>query len=278
MDRFYDIVVGNPQNAFNDTLRRQKTYEINEIADAIFTPYYQIFEEDSGTYFLDPWPTDSNIVINDLGHFRRRLEDFGNGNRPSYMIPIFSGEIIDTVNHIYCGAYNFLGQFLDGPPDTTNFNRGNHFHKVETIFQTQYDSIYYNQQTYFPNITNNVIPAFAWFKSSCLWEKTGFSDKSLVPCEDFNSMSIPRTTSIEEVSKTPTITVFPNPNSGNFTIRSNESLISLKLYNLTGTEIYTASNVNTNELQLNLQLISGIYVLVSYLNNGSIVSTKISVL
>jgi hypothetical protein len=57
------------------------------------------------------------------------------------------------------------------------------------------------------------------------------------------------------------ITIFPNPNSGNFTIKSNVKLNSVEIYNLTGELIYTNFNLKSlSSVDINLSnLQKGIY-------------------
>ena len=61
------------------------------------------------------------------------------------------------------------------------------------------------------------------------------------------------------------VDVFPNPSSGDFTINIPASLqqknIQLQIFNTEGTEVYSAQIRNRDNVQLQLNLPNGIYVL-----------------
>jgi len=63
-----------------------------------------------------------------------------------------------------------------------------------------------------------------------------------------------------KLSGDPSVLVYPNPNKGVFTIKSNNAINKLEIVNMTGKIIFTKLYDNT-EINLNTQLVEGIYII-----------------
>ena len=70
------------------------------------------------------------------------------------------------------------------------------------------------------------------------------------------------------------IEIFPNPNNGIFTVRSNSTIRTVKIYTLTGTLIVT-ENPLRKIFNLNFDAENGIYFAKIELDNGRVISKKI---
>jgi hypothetical protein len=53
--------------------------------------------------------------------------------------------------------------------------------------------------------------------------------------------------------------VYPNPNTGNFTIKTNEKLNNIQVFDLTGKTVFTQNEINLYQLNIKLDLTSGVY-------------------
>jgi PKD repeat protein len=78
------------------------------------------------------------------------------------------------------------------------------------------------------------------------------------------------------VSTAPSVTVYPNPNNGQFTVGfiNKQSNPSVKMYNVIGQEIYSQSNIQHSTLSVDLSTQpKGIYIYRVFSENGTSIST-----
>lgn len=72
------------------------------------------------------------------------------------------------------------------------------------------------------------------------------------------------------------VSVYPNPNNGNFTIEHAQGATSLKIYNLLGNCVYEKNTIENNSIEVN-GLASGVYFLQTNSTNNSVQTNKIIV-
>jgi ELWxxDGT repeat protein len=72
-------------------------------------------------------------------------------------------------------------------------------------------------------------------------------------------------------------TIYPNPNNGTMTFRSNEPISSIDISDMYG-KIYPFSNINTTEFKLNIDLPAGLYFAKMKLNSSNIMTSEFLVI
>lgn len=280
---FYNRASGAVEHSANVTPRKNKTTELANLSDAIFTTYYQEWNStNEGLDFLEP----SSSLDPQLIDYRNRLSDFGNGAIHN-IIPTFSSEYYDYNSNPeeFCGKgkeqdgsnwyyYDYLGKFLDGPGFNSTYST-NDFNQVETDYSNQHDIIYQNPPSGYTNISNVNVSAFGWYRYSCVQNKTGFADKSLITCPVFSSPFpiFPLNDNKAEV-KNSVISLYPNPAMDvvNISLTKNET-IQVCIFDLQGRQVYSQliskikAEINISHLQ------KGIY-LIEIKENNNVVSIQ----
>ncbi len=308
VDKYYNSNFPNSSENFNNTTaRRNKVNEIASLTDAIITTHYQEYHQNGNTYegtnFL--FPENSNFP--NIEKYRTRLSDFGNNQQTVNIIPTFSAEFFEydynnptslsnINNPFYCGEgyelddydsptmvvyyYDYLGKFLDGPPYNNTYNNQD-FYEVELRYLNQHEAVIYNVDNQinnfhnlYPNIRKANIAGFAWFKYSCVQNKTGFLRKQLNECRDFTNP-----VSIEEmIGVKSQLNIYPNPvYTNHFTIEyDSNSPYSVSVYNLSGQLKYRNENVTQGNI-INVSVdnwTKGMYI-VQIVSQGASLTTKI---
>lgn len=158
------------------------------------------------------------------------------------------------------GEDNYLNEhFFEGSGDTIFDSltvTGNSNGWVHSKFSKDIENIIYNDNIY----PDSVILKFSFITDS-IGRNEGWQIDNLCISMDVIS-GITKNQSVKELS------IYPNPNNGEFSIPENSDVGELRIYNLLGKEVYsktiTKDNVSTN-------LPPGIYVLV--LNQGETIFT-----
>ena len=86
------------------------------------------------------------------------------------------------------------------------------------------------------------------------------------------------TVGINEINKTNTITIYPNPTSGIVTISSSEAIASINVFDVTGKLVYNQQNIKQTNTTLDLSTLSnGIYFIHALTENGEVCNSKVVV-
>lgn len=113
------------------------------------------------------------------------------------------------------------------------------------------------------NYANTANDSFQISPTSLAINGIGFRCEIANDCAIFTNEAIVSVTSKPNVSEQITkenkeITLFPNPSSGTFSVLSSETIISLKMYSILGTLVYSIENYNASSIVLRLS--AGIYL------------------
>ncbi len=76
----------------------------------------------------------------------------------------------------------------------------------------------------------------------------------------------------------PTIILYPNPNSGNFTLSSEVDMKEIHIFDVTGKEVFSTKLIEGNMIELTTNLHKGLYVLHVFTSTGVIKVMKIEIL
>jgi hypothetical protein len=108
--------------------------------------------------------------------------------------------------------------------------------------------------------TNPFIQDIENFQGKLLYSLDSFTSGNLYA---INACSTAPTTGIKKINQTEnSMTIYPNPNKGIFTVEmaENPNNSSIEIYNLLGKKVYTQV-INSSKIVLNLKLQSGVYFL-----------------
>ncbi|MCB0482086.1 MAG: T9SS type A sorting domain-containing protein [Flavobacteriales bacterium] len=284
---FYNRAPGATEHKNNVTPRKNKTKELANMVDAIFTTYYQEYDTtNKGLDFLAPsTSTDPQLI-----DYRNRLSDFGYGSVHN-IIPTFSAEYYDydSSPEVFCGKgkerdspsdpwyyYDYLGKYLDGPDYNSSYS-GNDFNDVESDYITQHDAIYQTPPTGFGNIANVNVSAFAWYRYSCVQGKTGFLDKSRVSCPAFTKdpLTIKEPVINQESKNAIGLFVHPNPSNGRVQISLSEPIDHRIIITNQLGEVVLRQSSQEIECSIDLtELQSGVYFIQAIFENQEMSTAK----
>jgi hypothetical protein len=263
----------NGYNYTNTSARNTKASELEKLSDAMFLVYYQSYSDvgmtppygEEGHDFLATNASSGTRYFN-VERWKERIGYLGQNTRKTVLIPLFSSEIDNPTTT--CGEADFLGAYLEDTPG----NGTGSLHSAETYYQSQHSSIYSNTSSY-TNIQNTEVGALAWFKYSCMNEKDFGTNSGRVECDGFNTPL-----ELNESKSTNTgLTVFPNPSSSYFTVRSNfMNIVEVKIYNMIGMLICTKSIEEQGQKVVH-ELNSGAYFIVVTYSDNSIDRLKVVV-
>jgi len=116
-------------------------------------------------------------------------------------------------------------------------------------------------------------PAYSTYQSTGAWRvktvwniscmptliKDPVPDATTINNSKSNTFKTNATTSVNESSFESSVSIFPNPNSGQFTVYGLQSQVELSVYNTFGEKVYSGKNINSKSFVLNLNLANGIY-------------------
>ncbi len=123
------------------------------------------------------------------------------------------------------------------------------------------------------HITNVDVGAMSWYKYSCIDEKD-FYNKSLLECVGFNN---PFGVEEEKIELNGVLQVYPNPSENYFIIKSEYEITYISVIDISGRLLFDnhiGSKVGNNEITINHQLNTGLYILNVY-SKGEVVNFKI---
>ncbi|MGB4958212.1 MAG: family 10 glycosylhydrolase [Saprospiraceae bacterium] len=118
-----------------------------------------------------------------------------------------------------------------------------------------------------------------WPLSQSLMDNKKFVVSSLDKNNNENGDFGQLISSSKDVSDLPPWSIYPNPTSGDFSIRINKKIKQVKLYNISGQCIYAVNVLHNEEGQLNVQMdgqTSGMYIINLLDTNGQIHRGKVS--
>ncbi|HXB13248.1 MAG TPA: C10 family peptidase, partial [Bacteroidia bacterium] len=119
------------------------------------------------------------------------------------------------------------------------------------------------------------IPAIAGASNVMFAFENRSGNGSPIYIDNINIPGLPANV-INTVNTTPSVTVYPNPNNGQFTFGFTNigGTPSVKMYNVIGQEIYSESNIQRSTLNVDLSMQpKGIYIYRVFSENGSSIST-----
>ncbi|GAB5557017.1 MAG: hypothetical protein SchgKO_12300 [Schleiferiaceae bacterium] len=174
----------------------------------------------------------------------------------------------EAQNYSYCDSIHSIRLILHKPDSSVTFN-GTQLVAAPNMDSYQWINCANNlaipsadQQTFTPAFNGN-------FKVQV--EQYGCTSTS--DCVNFNNVSI------EDISISDQLIVFPNPNNGEFTVQipENVNISEVKLYDMSGREIRINISQSEGHLSISTQASKGIYVIQLVTESGSVRKHLISI-
>ena len=242
----------------NTTKRQTKATAIEAKCDAMLLTYYQRYSSaENGIDFLSTTFTSGAQYLN-VEIWKERISLIGKqSGKKTNIIPLFSAE--NDLSGKACGQSNkFLGEYLAGLPVNTGSGS---FKSAETAYYNQHQPFYASTTTPYDYVKNLNVAAGAWYTYSCVDLKDfGSSNNDLPSCQSFNTpLNLEEEPSMDITDQ---IKLFPNPNSGTFTITigGSKRYNTFKVYDAFGRICLTGSCGDQKNLDFDLSsLNSGMY-------------------